>query len=58
MMDPHTMNANTVNGMGGSMGMSTGMDGIENHQDQFLNMGMGLATGFVGSNDGGVSMGT
>ncbi|KAF1941656.1 hypothetical protein EJ02DRAFT_347279 [Clathrospora elynae] len=57
MMDPHAMNQNAMNGMGGSMSMSGGMDGLENHQDQFLRMDMGLATGFVGSNAGGVSMG-
>ena len=45
-------------GMTGSMGMPTGMEGIEGHQDQYLRMDMGSMAGFVGSNDGGVSMGT
>ncbi|KAH3964610.1 hypothetical protein HBH69_156970 [Parastagonospora nodorum] len=53
MMDQHAMNQN----MQGAMSMSTGMDGISSHQDQFLNMDMGLTAGFVGSNDGGVGMG-
>ncbi|KAG9380053.1 hypothetical protein PtrSN002B_009423 [Pyrenophora tritici-repentis] len=57
MMDPHSMNQNTMNNMGASMGMSGGMDSLDNHQDQFLRMDMGMPTGFVGSNDGGVSMG-
>lgn len=56
MMDPHPMNANAGNSMVGTMGMQTGMEGIENHQDQFLRMDMGLPAGFVNSNDGGVSM--
>lgn len=48
LMDPHAMNPNAVN-----MGLATGMEGIEGHQDQFLRMDMGLAgAGFVGSNDG------
>lgn len=55
MMDPHVMN---TGGMTGSMGMPTGMEGIEGHQDQYLRMDMGSMAGFVGSNDGGVSMGT
>jgi hypothetical protein len=54
MMDPHAMNPNN---MQGAMSMATGMDGIQSHQDPFLNMDMGLTTGFVGSNDGGVGMG-
>lgn len=53
MMDQHSMNQN----MQGAMSMATGMDGISSHQDQFLNMDMGLTAGFVGSNDGGVGMG-
>ncbi|CAA9966191.1 hypothetical protein P3342_012426 [Pyrenophora teres f. teres] len=58
MMDPHAaMNQNTMNSIGASMGMSGGMDSLDNHQDQFLRMDMGMPTGFVGSNDGGVSMG-
>lgn len=55
MMDPHVMN---TGGMNGSMGMPTGMEGIEGHQDQYLRMDLGPMAGFVGSNDGGVSMGT
>jgi hypothetical protein len=48
LMDPHAMNPNAVN-----MGLATGMEGLENHQDQFLRMDMGLGTAsFVGSNDG------
>ncbi|KAF2623577.1 hypothetical protein BU25DRAFT_176864 [Macroventuria anomochaeta] len=55
MMDPHVMN---TSGMTGPMGMPTGMEGIEGHQDQYLRMDIGPIAGFVGSNDGGVSMGT
>jgi hypothetical protein len=54
------MNTNGMNnsGMNNSVmnnsGMNTvgllPMEGIDNHQDQFLRMGMGLAEGFVGSN--------
>ncbi|KZM21384.1 uncharacterized protein EKO05_0010662 [Ascochyta rabiei] len=54
MMDPHVMNSG---GMAGSMGIP-GMEGIEGHQDQYLRMDLGSMAGFVGSNDGGVSMGT
>ncbi|KAJ4371781.1 hypothetical protein N0V86_008335 [Didymella sp. IMI 355093] len=54
MMDPHVMN---TGGMTGPMGMATGMEAIEGHQDQYLRMDMGPMAGFVGSNDG-VSMGT
>ncbi|KAF3037057.1 hypothetical protein E8E12_001364 [Didymella heteroderae] len=54
MMDPHVMN---TAGMTGPMGMPTGMEGIDGHQDQYLRMDMGPMAGFVGSNDG-VSMGT
>ena len=54
MMDPHVMN---TGGMTGPMGMPTGMEGIEGHQDQYLRMDIGPMAGFVGSNDG-VSMGT
>lgn len=54
MMDPHVMNAGS---MSGPMGMPTGMEGIEGHQDQYLRMDIGPMAGFVGSNDGGVSMG-
>ena len=48
MMDPHAMSAGgmlPINGLP--------MDGIETGQNQFLSMdmGMGVATGFVGSND-------
>ena len=57
MMDPHAMNQNNMSGMGNSMGMSSGMDGLDSHQDQFLRMDMGMSTGFVGSNDPSVSMG-
>jgi hypothetical protein len=57
MMDPHAMNQNGMNGLGSSMGMSSGMDGLENHPDQFLRLDMGMSAGFVGSNDVGVSMG-
>jgi hypothetical protein len=57
MMDPHAMNQSPMNGMGGSMVMSSGMEGLDNHQDQFMRLDMGMPTGFVGSNDGGVSMG-
>ncbi|KAF1831640.1 hypothetical protein BDW02DRAFT_504831 [Decorospora gaudefroyi] len=57
MMDPHALNQSTMNGMGGSMGMSGGMEGLDNHQDQFLRLDMGMSTPFVGSNDRGVSMG-
>ena len=57
MMDPHAMNQSPLNGMGGSMVMSNGMEGLDNHQDQFMRLDMGMPTGFVGSNDGGVSMG-
>lgn len=56
MMDPHGMNANSMSGLNGSM-MSTGLDGLDGHQDQFLRMDMGMSAGFVGANDGGVSMG-
>ncbi|RAQ99509.1 P-loop containing nucleoside triphosphate hydrolase protein [Stemphylium lycopersici] len=58
MMDPHNLSQSNMGGMGGSMSMSGGLDGLENHQDQFLRLDMGMATGFVGSNDGGVSMGS
>ncbi|KAF2263116.1 hypothetical protein CC78DRAFT_581870 [Lojkania enalia] len=44
LMDAHSMNT------GGMLPM----DGIENHQDQFLRMGMGLADQFVGSTGDGV----
>lgn len=57
MMDPHAMNPNVVNGLNNSMGMSTGMDGMDNHRDQFMRMDMGMSTGFVASNDGGAQMG-
>ncbi|OAK96556.1 hypothetical protein IQ06DRAFT_229751 [Phaeosphaeriaceae sp. SRC1lsM3a] len=57
MMDPHAMNQNAVNSMQGAMTMATGMEGIQSHQDQFLGMDMGLASGFVGGNDGGGGMG-
>jgi hypothetical protein len=50
MMDSHGMNQN---GMQGGMSMSTGMEGLQSHQDQFMNLDMGLTAGF----DGGVSMG-
>jgi hypothetical protein len=46
MMDPHTMN----------LGLPTGMEGMDDHSDQFMRMDMGLPTGF-GSN-GRVTMGT
>lgn len=55
MMDPHVMNPN---GMTGPMGMPTGMEGMESHQEQYLRMDIGPMAGFVGSNDGGVSMGS
>ncbi|KAH9879501.1 hypothetical protein IAQ61_001319 [Plenodomus lingam] len=55
MMDPHTISPN--NGLGGGMTMSTGLEGMDNHQDQFLRMDMSMSNAFVGSNDGGVSMG-
>lgn len=58
MMDPHNMGQSNMGGMGGSMGMSGGMDGLDSHQDQFLRLDMGMQTGFVGSNDGSVSMGS
>ncbi|EUC45987.1 hypothetical protein COCMIDRAFT_94146 [Bipolaris oryzae ATCC 44560] len=58
MMDPHNLNQSNMGGMSGSMGMPAGMDGLDNHQDQFLRLDMGMQTGFVGSNDGGVSMGS
>ncbi|KAF2124096.1 hypothetical protein P153DRAFT_371405 [Dothidotthia symphoricarpi CBS 119687] len=54
MMDPHAMDPNAVAALNGAMVMSTGMEGIETHQDQFLRMDMGLAAGFVGSNEGGM----
>lgn len=57
MMDPHAMNPNTVGNMTGPMGMPTGMDGMDSHADQFLRMDMTMSGGFVGGNDGGVSMG-
>jgi hypothetical protein len=47
LMDPHAMNHSGISGMSGGMSMATGMEGIENHQDQFLRMDMGLAAGFV-----------
>ncbi|KAJ4313756.1 hypothetical protein N0V94_006772, partial [Neodidymelliopsis sp. IMI 364377] len=53
----NTTNMNTAN-MNGPMGMPTGMDTIEGHQDPYLRMDMGPMAGFVGSNNGGVSMGT
>ena len=48
MMDPHAMSAGGMIPMNGLP-----MDGIETGQNQFLSMdmGMGVATGFVGSND-------
>jgi hypothetical protein len=60
MMDPHVMNTGSMNtgSMNGPMGMPTGMDTIEGHQDPYLRMDMGPMAGFVGSNNGGVSMGT
>lgn len=51
MMDAHAMSA------GGMLPMDAlPMDGIENSQNQFLrmDMGMGVTAGFVGSNDTGV----
>lgn len=54
MMDQHVMN---TGGMAGPMGMPTGMEGIEGHQDQYLRMDIGPMAGFVGSNDG-VTMGS
>ena len=51
MMDAHAMSA------GGMMPMNgLAMDGIENGTNHFLgmDMGMGVATAFVGSNDNGV----
>jgi hypothetical protein len=50
IMESHGMNQN---GMQGGMTMSTGMEGLQSHQDQFMNLDMGLTAGF----DGGVSMG-
>ncbi|KAF2025591.1 hypothetical protein EK21DRAFT_76066 [Setomelanomma holmii] len=50
LMDPHAMNHPAMS-LPGGMSMATGMEGIENHQDQFLRMDMGLAAGFV-ANDG------
>ena len=44
MMDPHAMQPT---GMNSAMNMATGMEGLENHPDQFLRLDMG----FVGSND-------
>lgn len=58
MMDAHAMSLTAANGLSGPLGLPTGMEGMEGHPDQFLRMDMGLATGFVGSNDGGVSMGS
>lgn len=58
MMDPHNLSQSNMGGMGGAMGMSGSMDGLENHQDQFLRLDMGMQSGFVGSNDGSVSMGS
>lgn len=55
MMDPHSMNPSPMTGLGGPM-MSTGLDGLENHPDQFLRMDMAMSAGFVGASDGGVSM--
>ncbi|KAL6710111.1 hypothetical protein ACN47E_009902 [Coniothyrium glycines] len=56
MLDPHNMNTNPLGGLNGSM-MSTGIDGLDNHQDQFLRLDIGMTASFVGGNDGGVSMG-
>jgi hypothetical protein len=50
MMDPHSMQPN---GMNSALNMATGMEGLENHQDQFLRLDMG----FVGSNDHAPGMG-
>ncbi|KAH7070117.1 hypothetical protein FB567DRAFT_220491 [Paraphoma chrysanthemicola] len=47
LMDPHAMNHNGMAGLPSSMSMATGMEGIQNHQDQFLRMDMGLSAGFV-----------
>jgi hypothetical protein len=58
LMDAHSMNTNTVNGMQVAMSLATGMEGIQSHQDQFLTMDMGLTAGFVGGNDGSVGMGS
>jgi hypothetical protein len=55
MMDSHAMNQGS---MSGPMGIPTGMEGLEGHQEQYLRMDMGPMAGFVGSNDGGISMGT
>jgi len=55
MMDPNAISPNNANGMG----MSTGLEGMDNQQDQFLRMDMGMSSGFVASHDGGgVSMGS
>lgn len=42
------MNGGAVTGLSGPMGMATGMEGIEGHEDGFLRMDMGMSAGFVG----------
>jgi hypothetical protein len=50
LIDTSVMHTGGMNTSGMNTGGMLPMEGIEDHQDQFLRMGMGLTEGFVGSN--------
>ncbi|KAF1359204.1 hypothetical protein EJ07DRAFT_166220 [Lizonia empirigonia] len=49
LLDPHVLAA----GMAGSLGMSQGLDALDQHADPYLRMDLVPMPGFVGSNGGG-----